>query len=96
MLQELPTELLLLIFGYLNPDSAYAFGQISKSHNKISKSPYARAQLLSNYYGKVKAFYYGYTNHRLLLDGILANVMYNFDCKLPRFVAQLVVKDVSI
>jgi hypothetical protein len=94
MFDKLPNELVIFIFGFLDPASALVFSKVSKLTNQISKSSYGKAELLSNYYGKGQAFYYTYMNHRLILNGKLATILTNQYCPLPRFVAQLVIKDV--
>jgi hypothetical protein len=91
----LPPEIITIIFSYLDPSSAAQFCTASKSIWKITNHPAAKAKLLLMYYGRGQAFYNTYFYHREMLDGSLAQIMVQNHGLVPRFLAQLVVKDVS-
>jgi hypothetical protein len=96
MILELPLELVTAIFSYLDPNAAQRFSQTSKQIHQIVSHRSPRAQLLLKYYGKGQALFYAYCNHRSIMDGALASILIKNKAKFPRFLAQLIVKDVSL
>ena len=91
----LPPEIVTIIFSYIDPSSAAQFCTASKSIWNITKHPATKAKLLLTYYGRGQALYSTYLYHREMLDGSLAQIMVQNHGLVPRFLAQLVVKDVK-
>jgi hypothetical protein len=95
-LQSLPLELLLLIFSHLDPLSAQTFSLSSKALHQLSVSISARSALLIRYYGKGACIYSLYTLHKPLLSVDLIQCLITNGGLFPRFLAQILVQDVSI
>jgi hypothetical protein len=94
MLQKLPFELITLIFSNLDPISGQRLTKTSKLLRQVTTQAASKAQLLLKHYGKGQVLFYAYMNHRSIIDGNLAQILVNNGAPLPRFVAQLIVKDV--
>ncbi|KAI8896607.1 hypothetical protein BC833DRAFT_596894 [Globomyces pollinis-pini] len=93
-IQDLPHEILSLIFSYLDPKSVVKFKLLSNSLQSITKDPFAQTQLLCNHYGKGQVLYAVYANHRKLLTEKFGTILlHKKDVAIPRFVAQLMVRD---
>jgi hypothetical protein len=95
MLLNLPNEMVIAIFAFLDLKSANIFAKVSKRTCLIAKDPSARAKLLLNLYGKGRSLYYTYSRNRTRLDEKLGGILLQNGAHLPRFLAQIVVKDVN-
>lgn len=96
MFDSLPAEISTAIFGYLDPSTAKNFAVLSKQSNSTSKHTSSKANLLINYYGKGQVIYGAYSNFRSMLTGHLAKILIQRGAKFPRFLGQLIIRDVMI
>ena len=93
LLTDLPYEILILIFGQLDPKSAQALSLSSKLFHHLSSSVSARSALLLNHYGKGSCIFSLYNSHKALLSVDLIQCLLLNGGIFPRFLAQIVVQD---
>jgi hypothetical protein len=91
----LPSELLGVIFSFLNPSSITHFASTNQHFRDISSTTTFQAAFLLNYYGKGSAIYSLYSDHKsFMTTSLLISMMAN-GAIFPRFLSQMIVQDVN-
>ncbi|KAJ3055194.1 hypothetical protein HK097_011270 [Rhizophlyctis rosea] len=90
-----PYEIWCRIFSHLDTTSPQKFALTSRSFFAISSDPHARGLYFMQKYGKQLALYYAFRYHRTALTPEVGKLMMRRGAWLPRFLVQLVDKEVS-
>ncbi|KAJ3319372.1 hypothetical protein HDU76_000574 [Blyttiomyces sp. JEL0837] len=91
-----PVEVWASVFMYLDLDTVSAFTLINRTCRSVSVDPYSRAKLLIRAFGKPLVLLHAFHRTRSALTGDVARLLLNFGAGLPRFLVQLVVREVTM
>ena len=91
-----PYEIWCRIFSHLDTTSPQKFTLTSRGFYAIASDPHARGLYFMEKYGKQLALYYAFRFHRTALTPEVGKLMMRRGAWLPRFLVQLVDKEVSL